>query len=397
MSMGLSKEVWLLVLFNTVMETIFIFTGIFVNLYLWGSNQDLMSVTLFNLVANTVLFVGYVVGSHLLYKRSVRFVMAFSCIFAALAFALLFFYTPDNRYFIVPLVGALVGMTQGFFWGGNNAALYAFLKSEDYPNYFSANTVMQQGLSIFVPLASSGLIWWLSFKGSFLFMGVLVTGALLFVAKFPKFAIEQSLFVRIGYLDVFSLPGTGWVMLGAFAIGIIGQFQQLFSLIFTFNVTHNEVRVALLNVGYALVVFGALFLYKRVQIRENLWLVIGIILILLGYAATLVHERTSLAIAIVLLMQVGGMYFAASSGRQGFRVMMQGDIVWRTQFGMWQELSFFVSRVLVLGIALAMHHVGDAAFIVVIMLSTLSLFLMPLFQHKSIVEYEHVHGHGAGM
>lgn len=395
--MGLSKEVWLLVLLNTVMQTIFIFTGIFVNLYLWGANQNLANVILFNLVSNTVLFFAYVYGSHLLYKRSIRFVLAISCIFAAIAFTALLFYTPGNRYVIVPLVGALVGVTQGFFWGGNNAAMYAFLKSEDYPNYFSANTVMQQILSILVPLISSGLILWLSFRGSFLFMGVLVIGALVFVVKFPKFAIQKSLFVHIRYRDVFSRPGTRWVMLGVLAIGVIGQFQQLFTLIFTFNVTHNEVLVALLNVGYAIVVFAALFLYKRVQIHENLWLVIGIVFILLAYVGTMLHHRASLAIGIVLLMQVGGMYFAASSGRQSYRVMMQDDIVWRTQFGMWQEVSFFVSRVLVLGIALAIHHIGDLAFIIVVVLSTVSLFLMPLFQHKSIVEFEQVHGQGAGM
>lgn len=378
------------------MSALFTFTNIFVNLYFWGHEQNLRDVTIFNLVSSLTLFAAYLLGSHLLYVRSIRFVMVWSGVFAAGAFFMLSLYRTGDRYLIITLVGVLVGMTQGFFWAANNAALYFFLKSEDYQNYFSVNTMLSQLVTILIPLLSSGVVHWLSFQASFAVMGLLVLAALWIATRLPRFSIEESLFKGIGYRRTFSLPGTRWVLWVMLAMGILSEFQNFFSMIFIFDITNNEILVALLNVGYSIVLFLALVVYKRANIHDNIWLVIGIILMVVGYGMALSHH-VNWTICIVLLMQVGGLFLSASTNRQGYRVAMQGDIVWRTKFGMWLELPLMVSRGAVLGMVLFVHHVGDVPFILLISLSTLSMLMMPMFQYKSIAEFERVHGKGAGM
>lgn len=394
--MNLSKEVWRLLVFTAMMSTLFSFTSIFVNLYFWGHGQSLRDVTLFNLISNLVLFAAYGLGSHLLYVRSIRFVMVSSCVFAAIAFFTLSFYHQSDRYLIIALVGIGVGMTQGMFWAANNSALYFFLKSEDYREYFSVNTMLSQAVAVCVPLLSSGVVLWLSFKASFLLMGVLVLVALWVATRLPKFSVTASLFRGIRYREVFSPPGTRWVLWVMLAIGLLLQFQSFFSMIFIFDITSNELLVALLNVGYSIVLLFALMVYKRTNIHDNIWLVTGIVLMVSGYAMALTHHH-NWTIWIVLLMQVGGLFLSASTTRQGYRVAMQGDIVWRTKFGMWQEVPLVVSRSLVLGMALLVHRVGDLPFILLVSLSTAAMLFMPFFQYKSIHEFERIHGKGAGM
>lgn len=394
--MRLSSEVRNLVIFNTIMSVIFNFSNIFVNLYLWGRNHNTMSVILFNLATSVVLFFAYLFGSHYLYRFSVRFVMILACGFSMLSFALLYLYDDGSKVLVVVIIGAAVGVTQGLYWSANNAAIYFFLKSEQYPSYFSFSTVLSQLVTVCVPLVSSGVIYWFTFRGSFIIMGCLVVIALLFVLRLPKFSIDEPLFRNISYRKVFSKPGTSWSLVLQFGSGLLGQFQSFFSMIFIFTLTNNQVMVALLNFGYSVVVILGLFVYKRSNIKENVWLAIGILLLLLSYAIAM-FNHPSLGILVVLLMQVGSLYYSASTGRQGYRLMMQGDVTWRTKVGIWYEVSLVLSRSFVLTVALFFRHFGDGAFIFLVVISTFTMFSIPYLQHKAIHEFEVANGVGAGM
>ncbi len=61
---------------------------------------------------------------------------------------------------------------------------------------------------------------------------------------------------------------------------------------------------------------------------------------------------------VVLLMRVGGLYLSGASGRQRYRVIMQGDVVWRTRFGLWMEIPFAISRCTILVAALFVRHLA---------------------------------------
>lgn len=82
------------------------------------------------------LFGTYLLGSRYLYKRSARFVMAWSVVFAVGSYISLYFYQASDRILMIVLVGLLAGATQGFYWSGNNAALYFFLNPKIFRPIF---------------------------------------------------------------------------------------------------------------------------------------------------------------------------------------------------------------------------------------------------------------------
>ncbi|MCY0894427.1 MAG: MFS transporter [Acidibacillus sp.] len=392
----LPKEVWALIIINMMMSIIFNFTSIFINLFLWNQGQNIFSVSLFNLSSVALLFVSYLVGSYFLYQRSIRFVLVMSCIFAGFSFFALYLSHGQAKEWMIIFVGAMSGITQGLFWSANNSALYRFLKSEQYADYFSVNTVIAQAVTILVPLFSSLIIFELTFHVAFLFMLIFVIFGLLSTLRLPNVSMHQSLYQDIGFKKTFSKPGTKWSIGAIFSSGFINQFLALFSMVFIFNITNQVGMVALLNVGYSIVSLGGLFLYRRYHISQNKWLIIGVLLIFSSYIMAL-YDQLTLGIMVVLFMRLGSLFFSASSSRQRYRVLMQGDIIWRTKMGMWLEIPLVLARSSVLIVALYVHEVKDGAFLLLIILSSLAMLLIPFFQTRSIAEYEAVYGVGAGL
>ncbi|PSR34997.1 MAG: hypothetical protein C7B46_02205 [Sulfobacillus benefaciens] len=393
----LPVEVWWVIGVNTAMSIIFNFVSIFVNLYWWNQGNAIFLVSLFNLASTIALFTSYLLGSHFLYRFSIRHVMVYSGVFAGLSFGALYFYNGAFRDTFGVVVGLMFGAAQGFFWAANNASMYTFLKSEQYADYFSVNTVIAQGIAVMVPLISAGIVAGIGFKGSFIIMLVFVGAGIGVSMKLPYRGLEQSLFAHIGPKEIFSKPGTKWAMVVVFCAGLVNQFLALFSMIYIFTVSNNVGFVAFLNIGYSLVLVGALILYRRIGFSQDTWLIVGSLLILASYLIALASGHTAWNTVVVLLMRVGGLYFTGASGRQRYRVIMQGDVVWRTRLGLWMEIPFMLSRTIILTGALLVHSVGDGNFIALAILSGLAMFSLPIFMRFSIRQYEAVQGIGTGL
>lgn len=394
----LSRDVWWVIIVNAAMQVIFNFVSIFVNLYWWNQGDPILAVSLFNLAGNVALFVSYGVGSHYLWRKDIRFVMVLSGVMAAVTFLGLFFFNPAWRVAFVIGVGCAFGLTQGFFWAANNSSMYTVLPSEQWADYFSMNTVIGQGIAVVIPLASAGAVAWLGFHGSFLAMLTVVAAALLVAVRLPHRRLTENLFAGMGIKRVFSRPGTPWLMVVVLCSGLVNQFLGLFSMIYIFTASSNAGVVALLNIGFSLVLLGALVLYRRSNWGQTQWLIIGIVLILASYGLAIGWGRgNATALIIVLFMRIGGLYLSAASGRQRYRVMMQGDVVWRTRLGLWMEVPFALSRVVILVGALAVRHVGDAPFVMLLLISTAAMAALPLLTQVAVQRFEAVHGVGAGL
>lgn len=394
----LPTEVWWVIGVNTAMQVIFNFVGIFVNLYWWNQGDPILAVSLFNLSATVTLFLSYWLGSHYLYKKDIRFVMLLSSVFAGLTFVTLFFYLPDMRNWFTVGVGLAFGLAQGFFWAANNSSMYTFLRSEQYTDYFSINTVIGQTIAVVVPLISALVVGVVGFRVAFLIMLVFVLAAFLVSLRLPHKGLDENLFRnRIGFRAVFSEPGTSWVMAVVMCTGLVNQFLTLFSMIFIFQVSNHVGVVAILNIGYSLVLLGALTLYRRAKFSQDVWLMSGIVLILVSYGFAFLVGHSLWSTGVVLLMRVGGLWLQGASGRQRYRVIMQGDVVWRTQFGLWMEIPFALSRSAVLLGGLFVRRVADTPFIVLIIISGLAMIGLPLFTRLAIHRYEALHGVGTGL
>ncbi len=392
----LPVEVWWVIAVNTAMQVIFNFVGIFVNLYWWNQGSPIFQVSLFNLLGTIALFLSYLVGSHYLYKRDIRFVMILSAVFAGVTFVALFFYFPHWRDWFTAGIGFAFGLTQGFFWAANNSSMYTFLKSEQYADYFSVNTVVSQVIAVAIPLISAGIVGLAGFKVSFLLMLVFVLAALVVSLRLPHRGIEENLF-RHRPQEIFSKPGTGWVMAVVMCSGLVNQFLGLFSMIYIFTVSNNVGVVALLNIAYSLVMLGALVLYRRSQWTQDAWLVTGIVLVLASFGMAFFVGHNAWSTVVVLLMRVGGLYLAGASGRQRYRVIMQGDVLWRTRFGLWMEIPFALSRTAILTGALFVRQLADKPFLLLTILTGLAMVGLPVFTRLAVQRFEAVHGVGTGL
>jgi hypothetical protein len=393
----LSREVWWVIFVNAAMQVIFNFVSIFVNLYWWKQGDPIFAISLFNLCGTVALFLSYAVGSHYLWKRDIRFVMMLSGLTAGLTFMGLFFYDPGFRVAFIIGVGICFGLTQGFFWAANNSSMYMVLPSEQWADYFSINTVIGQGIAVVIPLVSAGAVYWLGFHWAFLAMLAVVGSAFGVAAKLPRRRLSENLFSEIGFRKVFSRPGTRWLLVVVLTSGLVNQFLALFSMVYIFTASTQAGIVALLNIGFSLVLIGALVLYRRSHWRQEWWLVAGVVFIWLSYAISLRGGRGTAGMVVVLLMRVGGLYLTAASGRQRYRVMMQGDVVWRTRLGLWMEVPFAVSRVAILGGALWVTRVGETPFLILMLISIVAMAALPLVTSTAVARFEAVHGRSAGL
>ncbi len=392
-----NRNVWWVIVVNAAMQVIFNFVAIFVNLYWWNQGNPIYVVSFFNLYATVALFASYGLGSYFLWRKDIRFVMLLSAVFAGLSFLGLFFYLTDLRVIFTVGIGLCFGSTQGFFWAANNSSMYTVLPSDQWADYFSMNTVIGQVIAVAIPLASAGAVVWLGFRGSFLAMLVFVLAALAVSMRLPHRGLSENLFSHIRYQEVFSRPGTPWILAVVLASGIVNQFLTLFSMIYIFTVSTQVGVVAILNIGYSVALFGALILYRRSSWTQDTWIMMGIALILASYGLVFTMGPGSVITLVVLLMRVGGLYLSAASGRQRYRVMMQGDVLWRTRLGLWMEIPFVLSRVGILVGALFVRSLSGIHFIVLMLVSTAALVLLPVLTRIAVGRFEAVHGVGAGL
>ncbi len=93
--------------FNNIMATIFSYSSMFVNLFIWGNGKNIEGITVYNLILFIALFLSYMMGSRYLYQYSGKFVMTLSTVFSVLTFVLLSFDTSQNQLWMIPAVAVV--------------------------------------------------------------------------------------------------------------------------------------------------------------------------------------------------------------------------------------------------------------------------------------------------
>jgi hypothetical protein len=362
MASRLTRDVWRVIAVNAAMTSLFTFVSIFVNLYWWNQGTPIFQVSLFNLAATLALFTAYWAGTYVLSTRDIRFVMVLSTLFAGLTFVALAQYVPEWRTLFTVMVGMLFGLTQGLFWAANNASIYAVLAADRYADYFSMLTVIGQALSVGVPLITGAAVATWGFRPSFVGMLGVVGGAFFVAVQLPHRKFDEEVFRDLNIRTVVNKPGTGWVLLVVFFAGLINQFLTLFSLVYLFTLSSRVEVVTLLNFVSAVVLLGALWLYRRLAITQEAWILLGSLSVGGALAVAFLAGHGFWAIAVVFLMRVGGLWIAGASGRQRYRIVMQGNVAWRTRFGLWMEVPFVLSRSFILTGSLWVHRLGDPVF-----------------------------------
>ncbi|MCY0899395.1 MAG: hypothetical protein OWU33_10760 [Firmicutes bacterium] len=385
---SLSRDVWRVIAVNAAMTSLFAFVSIFVNLYWWNQGTPIFQVSLFNLASTLALFGAYWIGTYVLSQRDIRTVMVLSTVGAGMTFVILALSGAGGRLVYTVAVGGLFGATQGFFWAANNASMYTVLPADQYADYFSALTVIGQAVSVVVPVVTGAAVAAWGFHRSFLAMLLVVAAAFGFAIQLPHQGFDEAVFRRWHVREVVRKPGTAWVLLVVFFAGLINQFVTLFSLVYLFTISTRVTVVTALNLASALVLLAALTTYRRLRLTQDAWIVLGSFSLAIAFGLALAIRQGLWAIAVVFLLRVGGLWVSGASGRQRYRVVMQGDVAWRTRFGLWMEVPFVVSRTVVLTGSLWVRHLGDPVFLILMGVTMVALGGLPWATRRAVRAYD---------
>ncbi|MWC29775.1 MFS transporter [Paenibacillus sp. MMS18-CY102] len=383
----MSKEMKKLLAMNTVSSIIAIYIGLFVNLYLWEQTHSIAELSLYNLSMFVSWGIAFTATAKLLTRFTIRLPLGVSAVCGGIAFAYLQYAHLEPRWLWIIVLGVPIGAMFGFSTAAQNLSIALSGKSSELSPYFAAISIIGQVLSIAVPFIAAKAIDGFGYGGSFALMLVFLTLMLVFSAFMPRMKLpapqgeaERADHGKFRFRLAFGQPGAKWMLLSMLAAGIFLQFQNLFTLLFTFSVTENKVLIALLNMLYTLSAIGGLWVYRKCRISENRWLWIGAALLAVGFIIVLFRHPIAL-VASNVLTAVGMFYFTTVWNAQQFRFIKPAGAIRQTSFLVWRENILVATRCVLLVLTFQLSELHGVWFVMIISFTVCCLMLIPLFQH----------------
>lgn len=377
-----------LLVMNVIGHVIYIYIGIFVNLFIWEESKRIFDVSWYNFFMFFTWAFGFTLGAHLLTRHSIRLVYALSAGSGLAVFTLLTFLRLEERLVWIAVIGASVGLTFGLFYAAQNLSLSLSGKAKEFGPFFSIANAMLQVSSVTVPILSALVIEQFGYSGSFLMMFGIVgcmLAASLFVPNLSLAGVreqEGEWYEGIGYFRLFDTPAAKWLQAAFTAAGFFFQFQNLFVLIFTFHVSEDKLMIALLNSGYTLSTFAALYAYRKIMLGEDAWMFFGSSLLACGFLVSLL-PHSSLLVLSNLLSVVGMYYFSVQWSVKVFRSVNSMPPMRKLRVLIWRECTLCAARCAMLVCLFFLDDIRGAWFAILIALTILSMFAVPVCFRQS--------------
>ncbi|WP_248925270.1 hypothetical protein [Paenibacillus hamazuiensis] len=388
--MSITPQIKRVLLMNAASNIIFNYIGIFVNLYIWESAKQIKDVTWFNLVMFISWSIAFAVGARLLSAFSTRFLIRTVALSGTATFLLLSFLHLDNRVLWIAIIAVPVGIMWGFYASAQNITLSVFGRGKDFEGYFSYASIIGQAVSILNPVVFALVIKWVGYNGSFLLMFLFVILLLVVSFSIPPITLAKEpepLFRNMSFSKVFCYPAIRWMVPSCLAAGVFLQFQALFAIIFTFSVSSDKLVIALLNVMYALSSIGSMFLYRRLQIQNGIWLAIGMASMCIGFLCALLQHSFFLVISNILTT-IGLFYFGTVWNTGQFKIISKHTAIEQARIFLWREWFLNVTRILLLVSAMFVKDFQGGYFIALMIAAMACALLVPLFSGKSAASEE---------
>lgn len=391
--MGLDGSFRKLLLMNAMAFIIFIYIGIFVNLYIWEQGHKIADVAWFNLMVFVAWGISFTTGARLLKQYSIRLLFGLSALSGGLAFILLSYLQLDSRLLWISVIAIPVGAMWGFFYCAQNLSVTTSGKGSDFGSFFAASNTISQIMNMSVPLLSAQVIFWFGYSGSFTLMLLFVTAMLITAAVLPKLSLRDLVDAShkpqgksaMAMSQVFTRPALRWIIPSCLVAGLFLQFQAIFVLLFTFSITEDKMYIALLNTLYTVSSLVALLLYRKIRLQEQSWLMAAILLLSGGFLLMLYPVPVVLIISNVCTT-MGMFYFGTVWNAQHFRVISGLAPEHQSRMLVWREGFICGARGLMLLLILPITNFSGVAFVLLIALATLCLFSIPFFQKKLLEE-----------
>jgi len=382
----LSKEIKRLLMMNASSNIIFNYIGIFVNLYIWQENKSIFDVAWFNLIQFVTWTLCFLLGSFLISRYSNRILIRAIALCGAATFLLLTFLHLDNRLLWIASIAVPVGAMWGFYASAQNLTLSLYGKGKDFESYFSVSSVLGQTISVVNPVVFALVIQWLGFSGSFLLMFLFVLILLWVSFLIPSITLAREgvpLARNLSFGKVFSTTSLKWLVPSCMAAGVFLQFQSLFALLFTFSVSKDKLVIALLNVLYTCFAMCAMLLYRKMKVKENVWLAVGMGCLSVGFLIVLFPAAPILVISNILTT-VGMFYFATVWNTRQFAVISRSTPIEQARIFMWRECLLNLSRILVNLLVLNVKDFHGGMFIFLLGLALSCASVIPYLSGKGI-------------
>ncbi|SDC70834.1 hypothetical protein SAMN02799630_01246 [Paenibacillus sp. UNCCL117] len=383
--MQLTGTVRKMLLMNASSNIIFNYIGIFVNLYIWEQGHRIFDVAWFNLIMFLAWGLSFATSSRLLSRFTTRLLIQITAACGGLTFLLLTTLTLDNRLLWIAILAVPVGVMWGTYASTQNITLSLIGKGQDFEQYFAAASIVGQIISIINPVVSALVIQWIGYNGSFLLMLVFVTVLLVVSFFIPKITLSDqsvTVFHNMRFHHVFSYSALRWMIPSCLAAGVVLQFHNLFTLIFTFSVSSDKLVIAMLNVLYTVSTMAAMLLYRKLRVQERRWLMIGVALLSAGFLFPLLEISVFLVVSNIL-MTIGMFYFGTVWNTEHFRLISKHTAIEQARILIWREWMLIISRVVILVWILGIENLHGAPFVALLLISIAGALSIPFFSKKS--------------
>lgn len=386
---GLPKELRSLLMMNSVSLIIFIYIGIFVNLYVWEMGRQISDVAWFNLILLMAWGCSFAAGAYILTRSSIRLLYGLSAVSGCLAFLLLSFLNIDNRLLWIAIIGVPVGAMWGFSIAAQNLSISLHGKGKDFGHYFSLSLTIAQVLNMIVPIASALVIKSFGYTGSFIFMLALVSVMLIVSFFLPEISLKSLMDNRqperssLVWRTIFSRREAKWLIPACLAAGIFLQFQNFFVLMFTFSISKDKIVISLLNTLYTCTSVAAFYLYRKLNIKEHIWLTVAIGFLGVGFLLVL-YPISPVLVVSNILTTVGLFYFSSTWNAGHFRMISGLPVSQKVGILVLRECLLAISRCIMLVFVLSVQDFHGTVFVGLVLFSLICMMLIPYFQAKLV-------------
>lgn len=381
----MNHKLWKLLGYHLSTDVVNTFIVVFLNLFIWQKEKNVLDLAWFNLSMFVVWIFSYLLGAWVIHKTSMRVVFQLSNLFTVALFMILSFVEVKDPLLWLLFIGSVTGFMKGFLSSGKNLGVAAFGEKAEFASFFQYQMLFTKILQILTPLLFAFLLMLYGYKNVFLMMCVYSVLLLVLTFYIPKEENKnkEPLFEKM--LSPFTSKKMKLLPISFLLGGVFSEFQTIFLVVFTFTITEDKFGVALLNISYSLLIIGLIYLYKKLtRISGIHWLFIGATTAFLGFGLIVFLEDWWLILANLLIV-AGSFYFSTTYYSQQFEVMNELSSLDKERMLIWRECLLAFSRAFFLGMIILIGKVNDQTMGVIFCFVMVVTFLVP-FVHKKIQE-----------
>ncbi len=303
----MSKNEKLLVIVNATYFIAATMSAVFVNVYLYAFTGSIYSMTMYAMVRFTMIPLGFYLGGILSHKLSLSTILSIGLmiIISAFAFLLGFNHLFHDNYYLIFIVGLVLGSGEGLYWFSINSLNLQSSSKATRASFISTMAIFNSASTVVAPFVATMIVRFSSSDSAGYIRIFQIVIVLQIIAALLSRKVE-NVYVNKAYtiMDKFNLKQDlqwRYVMMSHFLFGVRDSLLVVLTSILIYNATGGSGSVyGDLLTGFALLNLISNFAARKLIKRNNR-------LMMYTYGAFLLFTST---MVLVLLPNIyGAIYF----------------------------------------------------------------------------------------